>query len=123
MIRPDALLQGLGCVVTGVGTLYGLTFAASETSNPTLTFVLVALALQVPCCLCCGALMVWSGAGGSLPDAIPPALRARVRCDADDLCMGICMRPSGYELLRGDHVDHAPLVLSARCHGLRYDDG
>ena len=81
MIRPDALLQGLGCVVTGVGTLYGLTFAASETSNPTLTFVLVALALQVPCCLCCGALMVWSGAGGSLPDAIPPALRARVRCD------------------------------------------
>ena len=77
MIRPDALLQGLGCVVTGVGTLYGLTFAASETSNPTLTFVLVALALQVPCCLCCGALMVWSGAGGSLPDAIPPALRAR----------------------------------------------
>ena len=81
MIRPDALLQGLGCVVTGVGTLYGLTFAASETSNPTLTFVLVALALQVPCCLCCGALMVWSGAGGSLPDSIPPALRARVRCD------------------------------------------
>ena len=87
-MRPDALIQGAGCIAMG-GTVFLLKFfdfdhvlldvsdGAGMESLPMHVLAWASLCLA-PCCLGCGALMVWHGLGFSFGSW---GLSTLVRCD------------------------------------------
>ena len=81
-MRPDAVIQGIGCLVmaaTAIYVLSSLTFGSELLDLPpaaATSKVVLPLLLLVPCCVCCGCMMLWAGFGGQFPMA-----SAGIRCD------------------------------------------
>jgi hypothetical protein len=82
ILRPDALIQGTGCILMAATALFvivALTYGSELLDVPTPDTVPTAvfpLLLMVPCCIGCGGLMCWTGWGGRFPQ-----LTAGIRCD------------------------------------------
>lgn len=81
-LRPDAVLQGTGCLImagTAAFVVHALMYGsevldiAAPSSFPV---EVLPLLLLVPCCVGSGALMLWSGFGGRFP-----VTSAGFRCD------------------------------------------
>ena len=72
-MRPDALVQGVGCVVMGL-TILILHFLdrdhvlldVSDYSGMSIHLLAAITFGLAPCCVCCGMLMVWHGFGGQV---------------------------------------------------------
>ena len=84
-MRPDALIQGIGCLCMG-GTVLALKamdiagrlLDLGDRSGLSIHLLAACSMVLAPCCLCCGALMVWHGLGGDFGTS---GLSARFRCD------------------------------------------
>ena len=73
ILRPDALIQGTGCILMAATALFvivALTYGSELLDVPTPDTVPTAvfpLLLMVPCYIGCGGLMCWTGWGGQFP--------------------------------------------------------
>ena len=81
-LRPDAVLQGTGCLImagTAAFVVHALMYGSEvlDVAVPSsFPVVVLPLLLLVPCCVGSGALMLWSGFGGRFP-----VTSAGFRCD------------------------------------------
>ena len=84
-MRPDALIQGIGCLCMG-GTVFvlkamdsaGRLLDLDDRSGLSIHLLAACSLVLAPCCICCGGLMVWHGLGGEFGTS---GLSARLRCD------------------------------------------
>ena len=81
-LRPDAIIQGLGCwmmAATTVFVIHALIYGSETLDVPPgegYSAAVAPLLMLLPCCVCCGGMMLWSGCGGQFP-----AASAAMRCD------------------------------------------
>mmetsp|Transcript_56475 Transcript_56475/g.126116 ORF Transcript_56475/g.126116 Transcript_56475/m.126116 type:complete len:100 (-) Transcript_56475:665-964(-) len=91
MLRPDAVLQGLGCVAMGCTVLTCLCIFDTEHtlldlndhSNASVHVLALCCCVLAPACMCCGSLMLWYGCGGSFGPSFTHGFRCDLLVDDD----------------------------------------